>query len=65
MQVRKHNLRLLDDAREVGPQQHPGSEKQDSQHILNQPTQCVPDITIGAKILGRHVCRTKLPPKNF
>ena len=40
--VRGHNLRLLDEAREVGHQQHPGPENQDGQHILDQPRQGSP-----------------------
>ena len=35
MLVQGHNLRLLDEARQVGHQRHPGPEKQDSQHMLS------------------------------
>ena len=32
-----HTLRLLDEAREVGRDQHPGPENQESQHMIDQP----------------------------
>ena len=37
-----HTLRLLDEAREAGHNQHPGPENQDSQHIIDQPKGVLP-----------------------
>ena len=37
MLVQGDNLGLLDEAWELGHQQRPGPENQDSQHTLNQP----------------------------
>ena len=42
MPVQGTLLRLLDEAQEVGHQQHAGPENQDSQHIVNQPRRFFP-----------------------
>ena len=38
-----HTLRLLDEARKVGHDQHPGPENQDSQHMIDEPRGSFPD----------------------
>ena len=52
MLVQGHNLRLLDEARDVG--YHPGPENQDSRHMLDQPRGSFPDnndLTFGVCLL--------------
>ena len=46
MLVQVHNLRLLDEAREVAHYQHLGPENQDSQHMLDQPRGSFPQSII-------------------
>ena len=44
-------LRLLDEAREVGHQQHPGPENRDSQHMLSQPRRFFLDLYCRCTVL--------------
>ena len=54
----RNNLRFRDEGGSRGQEQHPGPEKQDSQHMLNQPRGSFSELchNFGTRLSGVPLC---------